>query len=68
MDSSTTAQCKRLEGIVGGPEVLSQRTGSRAYEVRIEGGIWGGGGGYWGGYCVLFFSIWYVSSVSQVTR
>ena len=57
MDSSTTAQCKRLEGIVGGPEVLSQRTGSRAYEVRIEGGIWGGGGGgvLGGILCFIFF-------------
>ncbi|XP_060036402.1 xylulose kinase isoform X6 [Erinaceus europaeus] len=32
MDSSTTAQCRRLEATVGGPHALSCLTGSRAYE------------------------------------
>lgn len=32
MDSSTTAQCKRLENSVGGAEVLASVTGSRAFE------------------------------------
>ncbi|XP_040821584.1 xylulose kinase [Ochotona curzoniae] len=32
MDSSTTAQCHRLEAAVGGPQTLSCLTGSRAYE------------------------------------
>lgn len=32
MDSSTTAQCLRLEAAVGGPQALSCLTGSRAYE------------------------------------
>ncbi|XP_004835301.1 xylulose kinase isoform X3 [Heterocephalus glaber] len=32
MDSSTTAQCRQLEATVGGAQVLSCLTGSRAYE------------------------------------
>ncbi|KAM6161586.1 xylulose kinase [Erethizon dorsatum] len=32
MDSSTTAQCRQLEAAVGGAQVLSCLTGSRAYE------------------------------------
>ncbi|XP_036287776.1 xylulose kinase isoform X1 [Pipistrellus kuhlii] len=32
MDSSTTAQCRRLEAAVGGAQALSHLTGSRAYE------------------------------------
>ncbi|XP_029794650.1 xylulose kinase [Suricata suricatta] len=32
MDSSATAQCRRLEAAVGGPRALSSLTGSRAYE------------------------------------
>ncbi|XP_057561693.1 xylulose kinase isoform X4 [Hippopotamus amphibius kiboko] len=32
MDSSTTAQCRRLEAAVGGAQALSCLTGSRAYE------------------------------------
>ncbi|XP_042523262.1 xylulose kinase isoform X2 [Dipodomys spectabilis] len=32
MDSSSTAQCHQLEAAVGGAQVLSQLTGSRAYE------------------------------------
>ncbi|XP_055457548.1 xylulose kinase isoform X4 [Psammomys obesus] len=32
MDSSTTAQCRRLEAAVGGARALSCLTGSRAYE------------------------------------
>ncbi|XP_037801691.1 xylulose kinase-like [Penaeus monodon] len=32
MDSSTTAQCQALEEAVGGPQKLSDLTGSRAYE------------------------------------
>lgn len=39
MDSSTTGQCKRLEDTVGGPEVLSQCTGSRAYEVMEKSDV-----------------------------
>ncbi|CAO3630773.1 unnamed protein product [Cunninghamella echinulata] len=31
-DSSTTKQCKELEDFVGGPEKLTQLTGSKAYE------------------------------------
>lgn len=32
MDSSTTEECKMIEDIVGGAEILAQITGSRAYE------------------------------------
>nr|XP_058144758.1 xylulose kinase isoform X2 [Dasypus novemcinctus] len=32
MDSSTTAQCRRLEAAAGGAQALSRLTGSRAYE------------------------------------
>ena len=32
MDSSTTQQCRLLEEAVGGPQKLSDITGSRAYE------------------------------------
>lgn len=32
MDSSTSRECKQLEEHVGGPEMLAQITGSRAYE------------------------------------
>ncbi|GFN93384.1 xylulose kinase [Plakobranchus ocellatus] len=32
MDASTRAQCKKLEQAVGGPEILTGITGSRAYE------------------------------------
>ncbi|TDL23917.1 actin-like ATPase domain-containing protein [Rickenella mellea] len=31
-DSSTTAECRALEDVVGGPQVLADLTGSRAYE------------------------------------
>ena len=31
-DSSTTRECKELEDAVGGPQVLADITGSRAYE------------------------------------
>ena len=31
-DSSTTAACKQLEDLIGGPQVLADLTGSRAYE------------------------------------
>uniref|UniRef100_A0A8C5PM27 Xylulose kinase n=1 Tax=Leptobrachium leishanense TaxID=445787 RepID=A0A8C5PM27_9ANUR len=32
MDSSTTAQCRHLEGYIGGAQALANITGSRAYE------------------------------------
>lgn len=32
MDSSTTEQCKKLENVVGGAQVMADITGSRAYE------------------------------------
>ena len=32
MDASTTKQCKTLEQRLGGPQVLANITGSRAYE------------------------------------
>jgi xylulokinase len=32
MDSSTTAQCRRLEAALGGPQAVAELTGSRAYE------------------------------------
>lgn len=31
-DSSTTQECKELEEYIGGPQVLANLTGSRAYE------------------------------------
>ncbi|KAL8601349.1 hypothetical protein ACOMHN_054642 [Nucella lapillus] len=36
MDASTTSQCKQLEQKVGGPQKLTEITGSRAYE-RLTG-------------------------------
>ncbi|XP_014219872.1 xylulose kinase-like isoform X2 [Copidosoma floridanum] len=36
MDSSTTAECKQLERVLGGPEKLAEITGSRGYE-RFSG-------------------------------
>ncbi|KAJ8684028.1 hypothetical protein QAD02_019820 [Eretmocerus hayati] len=36
MDSSTSAECKHLEEVVGGPEKLAEITGSKAYE-RFSG-------------------------------
>ncbi|XP_038046512.1 xylulose kinase-like [Patiria miniata] len=36
MDSSTTAQCRHLEGVMGGPQRVADITGSRAYE-RLTG-------------------------------
>ena len=32
MDCSTTDQCRMLEQLIGGPRVLANVTGSRAYE------------------------------------
>ncbi|XP_033624446.1 xylulose kinase-like isoform X1 [Asterias rubens] len=32
MDSSTTAQCRNLEQVMGGPQTVADITGSRAYE------------------------------------
>ena len=34
MDSSTTQQCRRLEQDMGGAQIVADKTGSRAYEVR----------------------------------
>ncbi|KAI8098885.1 uncharacterized protein BX664DRAFT_288657 [Halteromyces radiatus] len=31
-DSSTSVQCRQLEAFVGGPDILAQMTGSKAYE------------------------------------
>lgn len=42
MDSSTTAQCRRLEAAVGGARALSCLTGSRAYEVGNLPGLGNG--------------------------
>ncbi len=35
MDDSTRGQCQRLEHECGGGQILADKTGSRAYEVRI---------------------------------
>ena len=35
MDSSTSADCRRLEEACGGPQEVANRTGSRAYEVGV---------------------------------
>ena len=32
LDTSTTAQCREITDAVGGPALLAQRTGSRAFE------------------------------------